>query len=136
MRRQSADPQRTIQFVCEHGAFRCRIAAAYFDALAPQGWSATTGGVTPQDEISERLLPALDGTEAAPFVDTSAPRAAREGVAVRTIVIDADLPAADEVWQTSDGEPLPEEELRERIKRGVERLIQNLPSDPPDEPAL
>ena len=134
--KSNSDPQRTIQFVCEHGAFRCRIAAAYFDALAPEGWSATTGGVTPQDEISERLLPTLDGTEAAPFVDKSAPRAAREGVAARTITIDAALPAADEAWRTSDGEALTDDELREQIKRGVERLIQNLPSDPPDKPAL
>jgi len=123
---RASDPERTIQFVCEHGAFRCRIAAAYFDALAPEGWSSTTGGVTPQAEVSERLLPTIEGSEAEQFVDTSAPRAAREAVAARTIVIDADLPIADEAWRTSDGEPLTDEELREQIKRGVERLIRDL----------
>src|SRR5215213_2352869 len=123
----ATDPERTIQFVCEHGAFRCRIAAAYFDALAPEGWSATTGGVTPQSEISERLLPTLEGTEAEQFVDTTAPRAAREGVAARTIVIDADLQIADDAWRTSDGEPLTDDELREQIRRGVERLVRDLP---------
>jgi hypothetical protein len=128
-----SDPERTIQFVCEHGAFRCRIAAAYFDALAPVGWSSTTGGVTPQTEISERLEPTLEGTEAATRVDLSAPRAARQGVAARTIVIDADLPFADEAWRTSDGsdgEPLTDEELREQIRLGVEQLIADLPAKP------
>src|SRR5215203_4929034 len=109
--------ERTIQFVCEHGAFRCRIAAAYFDALAPRGWSSTTGGVTPQAEVSERLLPTLAGTEAERFVDPSAPRAARQGVATRTIVIDADLPIADDAWQTAeDGLSLTDEQLREQVK--------------------
>ena len=124
---RATDPERTIQFVCEHGAFRCRIAAAYFEALAPEGWSSTTGGVTPQAEVSDRLLPTLAGTEAEPFVDSSAPRAAREGVAARTIVIDSELAVADEAWRTSDGEPLTDEELREQIKRGVERLVRDLP---------
>jgi hypothetical protein len=131
MRDRPADPERTIQFVCEHGAFRCRIAAAYFDALAPRGWSSTTGGVTPQAEVSERLLPTLAGTEAEPFVDSSAPRAAREGVATRTIVIDSDLPMAEDAWQTAeDGQSLTDEQLREQIKRGVERLIADLPQEP------
>ena len=124
------DPDKTIQFVCQHGAFRCRIAAAYFDALAPDGWSATTGGVTPQQEISERLLPTLEGTEAEAHVDESAPRAVREGVASRTIVIDAELPMADEAWRTSDGQELTDEELREQIRKGVEKLVRDLPRDP------
>ena len=125
------DPERTIQFVCEHGAFRCRIAAAYFDALAPEGWTATTGGVTPQAEISDRLLPTLQGTDAAQAVDTSAPRLAREGVAQRTISIDTSLPFADEAWQTTEeGESLTDDELREQIRLGVERLIRDLHNDP------
>ncbi len=124
-------PERTIQFVCQHGAFRCRIAAAYFDALAPDGWSATTGGVTPQKEVSDRLAPTLEGTEAEPFADLSAPRAAREGVASRTISIDAELPFADDAWQTAaDGESLTDDQLREQIRLGVERLIADLPDEP------
>jgi hypothetical protein len=128
--KSTSDPERTIQFVCQHGAFRCRIAAAYFDALAPEGWSSTTGGVTPQDGVSERLRPALEGTEAEPFIDESAPRAFQLGVAGRTIVIDAALVEADETWQTTDGEPLTDEELREQIRMGVERLIRDLPDVP------
>ena len=120
-------PERTIQFVCQHGAFRCRIAAAYFDALAPEGWSATTGGVTPQSEVSERLRPTLEGTEAEPFMDESNPQVATTGAAIRTIAIDANMPLADETWRTSEGEPPSNEDLREEIRRRVERLVRDLP---------
>ena len=124
---KSSDPSKTIQFVCQHGAFRCRIAAAYFDALAPEGWSSTTGGVTPQEEVSDRLAPTLSGTDAEPFANYAAPRPAREGVAMRTIVIDAELPMADEAWQTSEGESLTDDEVREQIRKGVEKLVRDLP---------
>ena len=39
---------RTILFVCEHGAFRSRIAAAYFNATGPAGWHAVSAGRDPQ----------------------------------------------------------------------------------------
>src|SRR5204863_5274006 len=65
---------RTILFVCEHGAFRSRIAAAYFNAAAPKGWRALSAGRDPQAEVSARLEPLLAGTAAAEHLENGPPR--------------------------------------------------------------
>ena len=58
---QSRTPQRVV-FVCEHGAAKSLIAAAYFNKLAiDRGMDvrATFRGVTPQDELSVRAVEGL-----------------------------------------------------------------------------
>jgi len=48
---------RTVLFLCEHGAFRSRIASAFFNAASPSGWRGLSAGRDPQAEASPRLGP-------------------------------------------------------------------------------
>ena len=48
---------RTVVFVCEHGAFRSRIAAAFFNAASPSGWRGLSAGRDPLAEASPLLGP-------------------------------------------------------------------------------
>ncbi|HUP83556.1 MAG TPA: hypothetical protein VM284_05130 [Candidatus Limnocylindria bacterium] len=117
----ASQPKRKILFVCEHGALRCRLAAAYFNAEAPEGWEAVTAGVTPQAEVSPKLLPLLEGTAAHDFADTSAPHELSSAQGERMITIDASI-AGDESW-TTDGS---DQEMREQIRNHVTGLVRDL----------
>ena len=84
---------RTILFVCEHGAFRSCIAAAYFNAARPLGWRALSAGRDPQSTVSARLGPLLAGTAAAEYLETEAPRRAGDVIADRVIALDSRMAA-------------------------------------------
>jgi protein-tyrosine-phosphatase len=66
--------QRTVLFVCPHGAGKSRLAAAWFLASAPPGWRATSAGITPQETVSEHAPRLLAGTAAAARLDRAPPR--------------------------------------------------------------
>ena len=121
----AADSDKTIVFVCEHGALRCRIAAAYFNEAAPEGWNADTAGVDPQAEVSQRLRPLMADTEAANFVDLSPPKQLGATPADRTVAIDVDVGGA-EGWVTGDPEQLSDADLRDRIRDKVAALVRDL----------
>lgn len=60
-------PQRTVVFVCEHGAAKSVIAAAYFNKLADERhlkFHAIARGIAPQSDLSEAVVAGLqkDGT--------------------------------------------------------------------------
>lgn len=58
-----AQTPRTIVFVCEHGAARSVIAAAYFNKLAAERhlpFRAVARGVTPQPELSAPTVAGLE----------------------------------------------------------------------------
>jgi protein-tyrosine-phosphatase len=114
---------RQVIFVCQHGAFRSRIAAAYFNAAPPDGWSADSAGVTPQTEVSERLVPLLAGTAAADYADLGRPRPLRENPGSRVVALDADVAGAT-AWRLSAGAS--DEELREEIEQRVLALVHEL----------
>src|SRR5687768_5084718 len=97
------------------------MAAAFFNAAAPPGWSAVSAGLTPQSEVSVRLLPLLEGTEAQSFADMANPRQLDPTQADRIIAIDAPLDDV-EAWTTS-GE---EADVRDQIRAHVKGLIQDL----------
>jgi hypothetical protein len=120
----SESAERTVVFVCQHGAFRSRIAAAFFNAAGPQGWSAVSAGLTPQSEASVRLGPLMAGYEPEPFVDTAQPRSLDSVAATRTIAIDADVPGA-EIWRT-DGDQTSDAQLRDEIELRVQDLVATL----------
>jgi arsenate reductase (thioredoxin) len=124
-----APDRQLVVFVCQHGAFRSRIAAAYFNAMAPEGWAATSAGATPQGEVSERLVPLMAGTGTEGFVDLDPPRSADGLKAARLIAIDSDVPAA-ETWSTSQGEPVSDAEVRDRIRENVAELVNRLGREP------
>ncbi|MDQ3734849.1 MAG: hypothetical protein M3400_12810 [Actinomycetota bacterium] len=84
--------QRTVVFVCPHGAGKSRLAAAWFNGSAPTDWWATTAGISPQTEVSQHAPRLLDGTAAAVFLDTAPPRALT-AVPMATVVVAIDCPA-------------------------------------------
>ncbi|MDP9246332.1 MAG: hypothetical protein M3O64_06715 [Chloroflexota bacterium] len=106
---------KVVQFVCEHGALRSRIAAAYFNATPPPGWHARSAGREPQTAVSPALEPLLAGTAAFDQLEHDAPSALRTG-ADRTIAIDCDAPA-DEHWVLAhrDADAALRDELRDRV---------------------
>ena len=61
-------------FVCQHGAGKSRLAAAWFNHAPPPGWRATTAGVEPQDQVSVHAPRLLAGTAAEPMLDHALPR--------------------------------------------------------------
>ncbi len=59
---KKAAPTRTVVYVCEHGAARSVIAAAYFNKLAAErglNVRAVARGVTPQPELSVAAVAGL-----------------------------------------------------------------------------
>jgi arsenate reductase len=59
----SGSSSRTIVFVCEHGAARSVIAAAYFNKLAAErglDFHAVARGVSPQPDLSVSAVAGLD----------------------------------------------------------------------------
>jgi hypothetical protein len=97
--------QRTLLFVCPHGAGKSRIAAAWFNGSAPPGWLATTAGITPQAGVSEHAPRLLAGTTVAELLDTAPPRPLT-AVPEATLTIAIDCPAEDidatVSWQLDD----------------------------------
>jgi hypothetical protein len=63
--------ERTVLFVCLHGAAMSRVAAAYFNRAAPSGWRAVSAGVDPADMLSPTAETLLAGTGAEEFLDRS-----------------------------------------------------------------
>ena len=60
--RSVSSPPKTVVFVCEHGAARSVIAAAWFNKLAAEkhlAYHAVARGVTPQEELSTSTVAGL-----------------------------------------------------------------------------
>jgi hypothetical protein len=96
--------ERLVLFVCQHGAGKSRMAAAWFNHAAPAGWRATTAGVEPQAQVSVHAPRLLAGTAAAPMLDHAMPRPV-SAVAdpALTIAIDCAVPGAVR-WQLDAAE--------------------------------
>ena len=114
---------RTILFVCEHGAFRSRIAAAYFNAAAPKGWRALSAGRDPQAEVSARLGPLLAGTAAAEHLESDPPRRADAVHNDRVIAIDCTVEGAERWVMKAESD----QALRDEIAGRIDRLVLELP---------
>jgi len=83
-----------VVFVCLHGAGKSRLAAALFDAAAPQGWRAGSAGLEPQQQVSQYATALLAGDPAATLLDRSRPRHLDEVSAELIVAIDCDVPGA------------------------------------------
>jgi hypothetical protein len=108
-----------VVFVCPHGALKSRIAAAYFNRVAPPGWAATSAGQQPQAAVSVRAVELVAGSDVAGFLDTSPPQSLdRAGDARAVVAIDCELPGAH-LWRLDQQEvgPAMRDELRERAER-------------------
>jgi arsenate reductase (thioredoxin) len=117
------DAKKKVVFVCQHGALRSRIAAAYFNAMAPPGWCAVSAGVTPQSEVSTRVDPLMAGSDAMAFVDREPPRHLAATPGARMIAIDANVPGA-ELWSTGGASDESDERLRDEIHDRVRDLVR------------
>jgi len=110
--------KRTVLFVCPHGAAKSRMAAAFFNRLAPEGWQATSAGVTPQDAVSLNAIRLLQGGDAEALLDLTPPQpVAAIPSPDRIVAIDCDVPHAER-WDLlhQDFEAPMRDELRGRAE--------------------
>lgn len=111
----------TVLFVCEHGALRSRIAAAYFNAAPPPGWRATSAGREPQSQVSPHVARLLTDQDVPS--DGSPPRAVAGIQAERVVAIDCDVAGAEQ-WKLASA--VPDERLRDEIRERVARFARKL----------
>ena len=125
-----ADQRRTVLFVCAHGAGKSRVAAAWFDALAPGGWRATTAGLEPEAAVSVHAVALLDDTAAAATLDHEPPRPVSAAGAVDVVVGIDCRPEVDGVatqeWTLAHrrGDEM-SAELRERVSRLLASVVRD-----------
>lgn len=116
--------EQTVLFVCPHGAGKSRMAAAFFNQLAPSGWQATSAGQEPQDSLGTNAPRLLAGTAAEPYLDRELPRPiASVEEPARIVAIDCDVPGAER-W-TLDNRQF-DDAMREEIRGQVEAFARNL----------
>ena len=111
-------PPRTVLFVCAHGAYRSRLAAAFFNAATPAGWRATSAGVEPQAAISATAVDLAAGTAGESQLERGAPGAlADAGPRDRTVAIDCAVEGAER-WNLAVTEvgPAQRDEIRARAE--------------------
>jgi protein-tyrosine-phosphatase len=121
---------QVVLFICPHGAGKSRMAAAYFDVVAPPGWKAISAGIDPGLELSPTAARLLAGSDAETFLDPAPPRAiAAVTTANRVIGIDCQPEEATDHWKLTESEfDVP---MRDEIRARVEALAADL-SDIPD----
>jgi hypothetical protein len=113
-----------VLFVCPHGALKSRLAAAYFNRVAPVGWQATSAGQQPQQAVSVHAAPLVAGSDVAHLLDTSPPRPIDAVSDARMVVaIDCELPGAGG-WRLDQQEV--GEEMRDELRHRAERLAVEL----------
>lgn len=116
---------RLVLFVCPHGAAKSRMAAAFFDRVAPPGWAATSAGLEPGPELSPTAARLLAGTDAEALLDPVPPRAIADVVAPsRTVGIDCSPGAATDRWNLDHQEFTTE--MRDEIRARAEALAAEL----------
>jgi hypothetical protein len=123
--------EKTLLFVCLHGAGMSRIAAAYFEQSAPPGWCAVSAGVDPAETLSRTAARLLAGSAAVAFLDLAPPRPIgavpdpERVIALRNPDIRYDLDGA-EAWDLAHAEGEP---LRDEIRARVEMLVRALATE-------
>ena len=132
---QSAAPSPSVIFVCEHGAAKSVIAAAYFNKLATERglpYRATFRGTTPQDDLSVRAVEGLkaDGV-AIPSGKPAAISEADVSRATHIFAIGCTLPTtAAKSGKASEWADVPDDRgyapMRDAIVRHVRELLDDL----------
>lgn len=119
---------QTVLFVCLHGAGMSRMAAAYFNCVAPPDWRAVSAGVEPAEALSATAASLLAGTIAEDFLDRAPPRSISAApdpmrlIALRSPSIRYELAAA-EYWDLAQSAGVP---LREEIRQRAEALAESI----------
>src|SRR5437870_4260449 len=109
-----------------------RLAAAYFNRVAPRGWQAVSAGVEPGATLSPTAARLLSGTTAEPFLDRAAPRsidsapAAERVIAICNPAIHFEVAGA-ESWDLTSAEF--DDHMSEEIRARAELLAEELAID-------
>lgn len=115
---------RTLLFVCPHGAAKSRMAAAFFNRVAPSDWQATTAGVDPQTTVGANAVRLLAGTDAEALLDREPPRPiAAVDSPTRIVAIDCDVPGGER-WDLDRREF--DHAMRDEIRGRAEALARGL----------
>jgi hypothetical protein len=89
--------ERTVVFVCLHGANKRRRAAEFFNSAARPGWHATSAGLRAQDAVSEEAMRLVAGTivegRRRDLANHGGGAARRDGLATRAVAF---------AWQVTD----------------------------------
>lgn len=131
---------KKVLFVCVGNSARSIIAEALFNAMAPEGWKALSGGTKPARRISEDAIAVLD--EIGVKVEKERPSLlAQEPVKNAEIGITMGCGVEDECpvlftpikedWDLDDpkGQPIEKfRKIRDETKRRVERLVEEIRS--------
>lgn len=114
------EPTRTLLFICEHGVFRSRVAAALFNSAAPAGWRAVSAGRAPEGELSDNARRVIADSPAATHLEEGAARSVGSFPSPgRIIAIDCDVPGAEH-WSLDREDP---DGVAEDLRRRVADLI-------------
>ena len=118
--------KRMVLFVCPHGAAKSRIAAAFFNRVAPEGWMALSAGVEPQETVGLNAIRLLKGTDAEALLDLESPRpVAAVPLPDRIVAIDCDVPNGER-WDLLHQEF--EAPMREELRSRAEALAREVGS--------
>ncbi len=116
---------RTVVFVCPHGALKSRLAAAYFNRVAPAGWQATSAGMEPAVAVNVLAGPLVAGTGVEGLLDVDPPRALSDlAQPERVVGVDCDVPGAADQWRLVHQEV--GEAMRDELRRRAEELTRQL----------
>ncbi|MBA3376324.1 MAG: hypothetical protein H0U00_11035 [Actinobacteria bacterium] len=101
--------------------FRSRVAAAYFNSIAPAGWRAASAGRLPEGDLSDNARRVVANGAAAAYLEEGTARPVEAFVGPEQIIaIDCDVPGAVR-WTLSHEDPTGiAEELRCRVHELVE----------------
>ncbi|HET6213277.1 MAG TPA: hypothetical protein VFE14_10440 [Micromonosporaceae bacterium] len=115
---------RTVLFVCLHGANKSRLAAAFFNAVAPAGWWAASAGLHPQEAVSPHAVRLVAGTPAEPLLDRAAPvPVCAISAPALTVAIDCDVPGADR-WDLPSQQV--DDTMRDRLRAWATELARQV----------
>jgi protein-tyrosine-phosphatase len=127
---------KTVLFVCVENSFRSQVAEAYFNKYAPNGWVATSAGVTPSEKVNPNavLLMQEEGIDISNKKPKILTPELQLNADVAVIVCSGSLcpvvyAKRVEDWGVPDPAAMPIDEarkVRDTIKRKVLELIESL----------
>ena len=126
----------TVLFVCQGNIFRSQVAEAFFNAWAPEGWRAVSGGTNPKAAIHPEAVAlmaemGIDISHQKPkSLDLNVAASAWRVIAMCSMpTCPVDIADKTEHWEVVDPADLPRErwpEIREDIAERVKALIREI----------
>ena len=127
---------KTVLFVCVENSFRSQIAEAYFNKYAPEGWTATSAGLTPAEKVHPNAVRLMqeEGIDISHKKPKPMTRELQEKSEVAIIVCSGSLcpvvyTKRVEEWNMPDPAKMPLDEarkVRDAIKAKVLDLVERL----------